>query len=108
MVIVCGTDLTQASFEAARAAAALGARVRTPVHLVHVVDFPLEAELDEVDRARGAPWRELFEPELRRRASCSNARPSACTAPEHGSRRASSPAFPSTLSWCARGSSRHN
>jgi nucleotide-binding universal stress UspA family protein len=67
MVIVCGTDLTQASFEAARAAAALGARVRSPVHLVHVVDFPLDAELDEVDRARGEPWRELFEPELRRR-----------------------------------------
>ncbi len=67
MVIVCGTDLTQASFEAARAAAALGARVRTPVHLVHVVDFPLNTELDEADRAGGGSWRELFEPELRRR-----------------------------------------
>jgi len=67
MVIVCGIDLTQASFEAARAAAALGARVRSPVHLVHVVDFPLAPEQDEADGAHGGQWHQVFEPELQRR-----------------------------------------
>jgi nucleotide-binding universal stress UspA family protein len=67
MAIVCGTDFTQASFEAARAAAAIGARVHGPVHLVHVVDFPLGPDPDERDGSRSRFWRELVEPELEQR-----------------------------------------
>jgi nucleotide-binding universal stress UspA family protein len=67
MVIVCGTDFTEASFEAASAAAAIAARARTRMLLVHVLDFPDAPEQDEQDGAPGRRWRELFEPELERR-----------------------------------------
>jgi len=67
MVIVCGTDFTGASSEAARAAAALAARVGTPLLLVHVLDFPMTPEQDDAEGTLGRRWRELFQPEMDRR-----------------------------------------
>lgn len=64
MTIVCGTDFTGASHEAARAAAAIAARCNEPLELVHVLDFPLPAGADEGTRRR---FGDLFAPEAERR-----------------------------------------
>ncbi len=69
-MIVCGTDFTGAAFQAARAAAAIAARLRQPLKLVHVLDFPLapEAEPDEASAELSRRAREIFRPEIERRS----------------------------------------
>lgn len=64
MTIVCGTDFTGASHEAARAAAAIAARCNEPLELVHVLDFPLPVRADGDARRR---FGDLFAPEAERR-----------------------------------------
>jgi len=67
MVIVCGTDFTGASSEAARAAAAIAARIGVPLWLVHVLDFPMAPEQGDSKAVLGRRWLELFQPEMERR-----------------------------------------
>jgi len=67
MVIVCGTDFTGASFEAARAAAAIAVRAGERLELVHVLDFPMTPDEEGGDGALARRWRELFQPEMDRR-----------------------------------------
>jgi len=64
MTILCGTDFTGASHEAARAAAAIAARTNEPLELVHVLDFPLPTSTDEGGKRR---FGDLFAPEVERR-----------------------------------------
>lgn len=40
MALLCGTDFSEASAQAACAAACLAARGREPLHLVHALDVP--------------------------------------------------------------------
>ncbi len=69
-MIVSGTDFTGAAHEAGRAAAAIAARTRMPLKLVHVLDFPLAPEegAAEGQGQLSKRWRELFRPEMERRA----------------------------------------
>lgn len=66
-MILCGTDFTGASYEAARAAAAIAARVGVPLALVHVLDFPLTPDEGDAGGALSKRWKELFQPEMERR-----------------------------------------
>jgi nucleotide-binding universal stress UspA family protein len=64
MTIVCGTDFTGASLEAARAAAAIAARCNERLELVHVLDFPLSMT---PGGEGGGRFADLFAPEAERR-----------------------------------------
>ena len=64
MTILCGTDFTGASHEAARAAAAIAARIDEPLELVHVLDFPLTTWSGDGEEHR---FGRLFAPEAERR-----------------------------------------
>ena len=51
MAIVCGTDLSAAAIDAARAAACLAVRKHFPLYLVHALDPALAAQRDFAERA---------------------------------------------------------